>query len=201
MDINTINEIIEQHEQWLRTDGRKGSRANLEGANLEGVNLRGANLDSATLAWSNLSGANLSWANLTGADLTGAHLSRANLVKANLSRANLNLAVLSRADLMWSNLHEANLEGAILRGTTGNMEHVKSVFCDTYLVTYTSEVMQIGCKNHSLEDWWNFSDVQILKMDGKEALRWWRKWKPLLQQIIAASPAAATGYADTTHER
>ncbi len=28
--------IIEQHERWLRTEGRKGARANLQGANLRG---------------------------------------------------------------------------------------------------------------------------------------------------------------------
>lgn len=187
MDFNKINEIIKQHELWLKTDKREGSRANLEYANLEGANLEGVNLRGANLKYADLASASLASANLIGADLTGLNLSRANLTKAFLSRADLTLA----------NLHGANLEGAILRGTIGNMKHVKSVFFETYPVTYTAEVMQIGCKNHSIEDWWSFDDRRIIKMDGKKALEWWRKWKPILQQIIAASPAIATGYVDS----
>jgi len=59
-------------------------------------------------------------------------------------------------------------------------------------VTYTADVMQIGCENHMISEWWEFDDRQILKMDGKAALNWWRTWKPILQQIIAASPAEPT---------
>ena len=113
----TINQILEQHALWLKTNGKKGSRANLTRANLEGANLE---------------------------------------------------------------------------GTIGNLSHLKSVFCETYLVTYTAEVMQIGCQRHKIENWWRFDDDIIIAMDGKRALKWWRIWKPILQQIIAASPA--TGY-------
>ncbi|SPL81292.1 hypothetical protein [Yersinia phage fEV-1] len=56
--------------------------------------------------------------------------------------------------------------------------------------------MQIGCQRHKLEDWWSFDDARIIEMDGKTALKWWRTWKPILQQIIATSPATATGYVE-----
>lgn len=65
--------------------------------------------------------------------------------------------------------------------------------CDTYPVTYTAEAMQIGCQRHAIKDWWEFDDKQIAQMDGRAALKFWRKWKPLLQQIIEASPAEPTG--------
>jgi len=132
----------------------------------------------------NLEGANLARANLVRANLEGANLACANLVRANLVRANL-----SCANLEGANLARANLEGAI-----GNLSHLKSIFCETYPVTYTAELMQIGCQCHKLEDWWSFDDGRILAMNGEKALNWWRTWKPILQQIIAASPATATGY-------
>ena len=159
MDIKQIKQlkrILAQHDLWLETGGKEGSRANLTHANLACVNL--------------------AHANLTRANLYGANLIRANLTHANLTHANLDCATLD--------------------GASGNLNNLKSVFCDTYPVTYTAEVMQIGCQCHKLEDWWSFDDARIIEMEGKTALRWWRTWKPILQQIIATSPANATEYVE-----
>ena len=202
-----ISQIIEQHALWLATDGKEGSRANLTRANLYGVslthanltraNLYGANLTRANLFGANLTHANLDGVNLYGVSLTHANLEGANLFSANLTRANLfgaNLegANLTHANLTHANLTHANLTRANLEGASGNLNNLKSVFCDTYPVTYTAEVMQIGCQCHKIEDWWSFSDACIIEMEGKAALKWWRTWKPILQQIIATSPANAT---------
>ena len=181
-----IKQIIEQHALWLDTNGKEGSRANLTRANLNGANLTRANLNSVNLYGANLNDANLEGANLTNANLTCANLTRANLDSVNLYGAKLNGANLTRANLFSANLDFANLNGA-----SGNLNNLKSVFCDTYPVTYTAEVMQIGCQCHKLEDWWSFDDARIIEMEGKTALKWWRTWKPILQQIIATSPANA----------
>ena len=125
------------------------------------------------------------------ANLTHANLACVNLTRANLTRANLYGAILTRANLTHANLDYAKLDGA-----SGNLNNLKSVFCDTYPVTYTAEVMQIGCQCHKLEDWWSFDDARIIEMEGKTALNWWRTWKPILQQIIATSPANATEYVE-----
>ena len=106
----------------------------------------------------------------------------------------------SRANLAHANLAYANLEGVNLEGASGNLNNLKSVLCDTYPVTYTAEVMQIGCQCHKLEDWWSFDDARIIEMEGKTALKWWRTWKPILQQIIATSPANATDYVENNNE-
>ena len=126
-------------------------------------------------------------------DTGGKEGSRVNLTRANLTRANL-----TRANLTHANLTRANLNGANLEGASGNLNNIKSVFCDTYPVTYTAEVMQIGCQCHKLEDWWSFDDARIIEMEGKTALKWWRTWKPILQQIIATSPANATEHVGCT---
>jgi len=76
------------------------------------------------------------------------------------------------------------------------MRHIKAILCDTYPVTYTAEVVQIGCEQHPIEDWWSFDDRAILEMDGKRALLWWKRWKPVLRQIIKASPAEPTQPSD-----
>ena len=65
MKLIEIKKILEEHAEWLRSDGAAGTRANLSGANLIRANLIRANLSDAYL-----SGANLRGANLIGADLT-----------------------------------------------------------------------------------------------------------------------------------
>ncbi|VFR96468.1 pentapeptide repeat family protein [plant metagenome] len=203
-------------DAYLRGANLRG--ANLGGADLRGANLRGANLGGADLRGANLRGANLRGANLGGADLRGANLRGANLGDANLGDANLgdanlrganlgdaNLgdANLGDANLGDANLGDANLRGANLGGanlgelasiwdTAGNRAEIKSLQLETWGVTYTATHMQIGCQHHTLERWWGFSDDCIRRMDER-ALEWWRKWKPVIQQIIAMSPAVPGG--------
>lgn len=127
--------------------------------------------------------ANLSSANLRGADLIYANLIYANLRGANLSYADLSDANLSDADLRGANLSDAKLFGCI-----GNKEQVKSLRLDKYCITYTKDRLQIGCKNYSIREWFNFTDKQINVMD-KGALDWWNKHKNLIKLIIETSPA------------
>lgn len=124
---------------------------------------------------------------------------RAYLRDAYLRGAYLRDAYLGGANLRGANLGGADLGGANLRGaylgdltsiwrTSGNLREIKAIQCDTWPVAYTATHMQIGCQLHKLERWWSFTDEQIGRMDSS-ALAWWRQWKPILQQIVAMSPA------------
>ena len=119
-----------------------------------------------------LEGAYLVEANLEGANLAGANLKRANLAKANLAGANLAEAYLA----------EAYLAGAYLERASGNNKEIKTIQTNTWVITYTESVIQIGCKNYTIEEWFDFSDETIKKMDAK-ALEFWKKWKPILELI------------------
>ena len=146
---------------------------------------------------SNLSGADLSGANLYGADLRDANLCDANLCDANLCDASLYGASLRDASLCDANLYGANLCDANLRGASlwnciGNGREIKALQLDTYAITYTADRIQIGCKNHSHEEWWAFTDDEIADMDD-DALDWWERMKEPLRAIIEASPATPTG--------
>ena len=174
------------------------TRAKLTDANLSGANLAGADLSGANLTDADLSGADLTRAKLTGADLTHANLSGANLTGAKLTDANLSGADLFSADLTRANLSDAkltraNLTGANLADAAGNKCQVKSFQIEKYSVTYTASVLQIGCENYEIDDWWGFDDIVISKMD-RGALDWWKRWKPVLRQIIEMSPATPTGH-------
>ncbi|QCQ60915.1 pentapeptide [Rheinheimera phage vB_RspM_Barba14S] len=186
-----LNLILENHKKWLNDDGGiradlRGanlSGANLKGADLRGANLRGADLWTAYLRGANLRGANLRGANLSGANLRGADLSGADLSGADLSGADLSGADMSRADLSGADLSGADLSGANLRSTIGNQGQIITIQTDVWQIVYTSDVMQIGCQRHSINDWLVFSDDHISKMDSK-ALEFWKKWKPILVLIL-----------------
>ena len=204
-----LTEIIEKHGKWLRAEDG-GERADLRSADLSYANLsyadlsyadlsyadlRSANLSSANLSSANLSYADLSYANLSYADLSYANLRSANLSSANLSYADLSYANLSSANLSYANLRSANLSSAysldeaMMPGCAGNMRELKSLFLDTYQITYTYKHLQIGCEKHLIKEWWKFTDAEIRSMDGAKAVKWWKSYKAFIKRAIKISPA------------
>ena len=164
-----LQKVLESHAAWLRGEG--GERANLTGANLRGANLTDADLRRANLTGANLTGANLYGANLTGANLYGANLTRADL---------------TRADLTWANLTRADLTRADLWGAIGNGREICSIQAPKYPVTFTAQIMQIGCQRWTLAEWESFDDSRIAAMDSG-ALDWWHVWKPIIFAMVAAA--------------
>ena len=53
----------------------------------------------------------------------------------------------------------------------------------SYNITITPNHIKIGCQYHSKTEWFNFTENEIVKMDGEKAVEWWRTWKPILKQI------------------
>jgi uncharacterized protein YjbI with pentapeptide repeats len=193
-----LKELIELHKEWL-VDNNSGTRldlsdanlgyANLSGANLRYANLRYADLRYANLRYADLSGANLGYADLSDANLSDANLGYANLSGADLRYANLRYADLGYADLGYADLSDAdlgyaNLRYADLRNCIGNNIEIKSLQLGTYLVSYTKEILSIGCQSHSHSKWRTFSDNIILDMDGELALNWWNLNKHIIFELI-----------------
>jgi len=152
--------------------------ADLLGADLRGADLRGANLRGADLGCADLRGADLGCVNLRGADLRGADLRGANLRGADLGCADL-----WGADLRGANLRGADLRGADLRGAIGNMSVIFSMQIETYPITFTCEILQIGCKRHTHKEWMDFDDETIKNMDSS-ALEFWKKYKDFIFMAI-----------------
>ena len=209
-----LAEALELQGKWLFGE-EGGERADLTGADLTDAVLRDADLTGAVLTDADLTGAVLRGADLTGAvltdaDLTGAVLRGADLRRADLTDADLTDAVLRDADLTGADLRRADLTDADLTGAdltdavywnvVGNRHHIKSMQLERYSIAYTHDRLQIGCEQHAITDWWEFDDARIDAMDSG-ALEWWRKWKPILQQIIEASPAEPTGAQEQETER
>lgn len=89
----------------------------------------------------------------------------------------------------WGAENNADLRNANLRNATGNMKQVKTIQVEGYSISYTSRIIQIGCERHTIEEWQGFDDKRILRMDGKDALKFWHKWKDWIFLTIERSPA------------
>lgn len=96
------------------------------------------------------------------------------------------------ANLFGANLTGANLTGANLNGISGLNDWIKCIQVEDWPISYTSDVMQIGCQCHTFDAWRNFSDAEIRAMDGRKAVAFWGKWKSVIFQIIEMAPAQTT---------
>ena len=52
-----------------------------------------------------------------------------------------------------------------------------------YRNTVTDKHIKIGCQQHLKSEWYNFQEGEIMEMDGKRALKFWRIFKPLAEQL------------------
>ena len=124
MNQTELNIILEHHQLWLDSSGKKGKKADLEGVNLRYTDLEGANLEGAILGYTDLKRVNFKGVILRYADLRGADLQGVNLEGANLEGVILRNANLKGANLEGVNLEEANLEHCYVTPGTkilGNM--------------------------------------------------------------------------------
>ena len=86
-------------------------------------------------------------------------------------------ADLRGADLRGVNLVGASLVGANLRGAKNAPMIITGLLWTVYIDG--TGMMRIGCQNHSVEDWKNFTDEKISAMDSK-ALTFWNQYKSML---------------------
>ena len=175
------SEQLQQHAAWCR-DG-SGKRIDANGADLRRANLRRSNLRGADLRCANLRGADLQGADLRCANLRGADLQGADLGCADLGCADLRCAYLQGADLQGADLRDANLQGAI-----GNMREIKSAHFDQWPVTWSADVLAIGCQQHAIEKWRNADPRWIAALTCEDS-DWWSRYGALVLQLIDASPA------------
>ena len=98
-------------------------------------------------------------ADLRGADLRGAYLDGANLDGANLRGANLDGEKLTKSPLVVTGLR--------------------------YWCLISDGYMRLGCKRFTHEEWAEFSDDEIEKMDCC-ALEFWKQWKESLLAMCKA---------------
>ena len=154
----TDTTLCEFDVETVKQATEKG-KADLRGADLRGADLRGADLRGANLYGANLYGANLRGAYLRGADLRGANLYGVDLYGANLYGVDLDGEKLTKSPLVITGLR--------------------------YWCLISDGYMRLGCKRFTHEEWAEFSDDEIEKMDSC-ALEFWKQWKESLLAMCKA---------------
>jgi uncharacterized protein YjbI with pentapeptide repeats len=160
-----LNEKLKDHKLWLE-DETKGNKLDLSYCDCYGLNFHSANMRSADMRSADMSYADMSYADM----------SYANMSSADMSSANMSYADMSYADMSYANIHN----------TTGNSKEIKTIQTEKYTINITKNNIQIGCKNHTMDEWINFTDEKIDAMD-RGALEWWNKWKDIIKSFIEAS--------------
>lgn len=87
---------------------------------------------------------------------------------------------------------DPDMRYAEICSSIGESNNIKSAMLDGGVVFYTYDQIQIGCQRHFISEWMKFDDNRIFEIGGTAFLNWWRKWKPVIQQIIEMSPAEPT---------
>ena len=164
MNTEELYQVLSRHKEWLK--GKGGERADLRGANLREADL-----------WK---------ADLREADLRGADLWVANLREADLQEADLQEANLREADLREADLRGARLVGADIRWCIGNGKEVRSLQVGQYAITYTKDVMAIGCMQHTLEEWRTITKDKIKPRSSRELFE---RHMPWVLETISRFPA------------
>ena len=103
-----------------------------------------------------------------------------------LNRWTLKVIFENKKETLKETLEDANLIDANLEGVNGNLKELKNMQIETYSISFTKDILQIGCKRFSHTEWQNFSDDEINKMD-KQALSFWTKWKAFIFKAIELS--------------
>ena len=101
----------------------------------------------------------------------------------NSLKITLQVAVKTGADLRGADLRGANLDGEKLVKTPLQLNNLK------WFVLISDKYLRIGCQRFTIEEWRNFDDAVIVKMDFA-ALKFWRKWKVPIMALCDAHATA-----------
>jgi len=56
-----------------------------------------------------------------------------------------------------------------------------------YSIAITDRHLKIGCEFHTFKEWENFTDKEILSMEGEQSLEWWKSHKTYIMGIVRAN--------------
>jgi len=115
-DGNNLQNILNNHSNWILSLGKTGMLADFNSRNLDEVNLEMANLPFAKFHFASLKNAYLSGINFRQAELLHVKLNNAKLDGADLEGANIAEGDFSFSKCTGANFCDANLEGANFEG-------------------------------------------------------------------------------------
>lgn len=72
----------------------------------------------------------------------------------------------------------------VSKGKVSSERGICNIPClDGANITVTEEFIGVGGGVYSRDEWFKFTDGEILKLYGKSGIQFWRKWKPVIELI------------------
>jgi uncharacterized protein YjbI with pentapeptide repeats len=174
------------------------NNVNLTNTNFEGTNLNSTLFEDCTCEYTYFNDATLIGASFYDSELHftdfreiigwGLSFHRNQFFHVSFNGAVLEDSSFDEQNLFKTYFTDANLKNISLRETIGNAREIKSGQLDQWNFAYTVEMLHIGWENHPIEQWWEFTDADIAKMEDLTPC-WWERWKNILKMIIETSPA------------
>jgi uncharacterized protein YjbI with pentapeptide repeats len=150
-------------------------QADFSRADFIGADFRRADFSRADFRQANFSRADFRQADFIGANFSDADFRQADFSRANFSDVNFRNADFRNADFRYANFRYANFSDTDFRYIKGNGKEIKHLHLLWYVASVGNQ-LAIGCVQHPIEKWENFSDSEINDMH-ENALEWWKKHK------------------------
>lgn len=134
---NQLSKIINEHREWLNTDGKSGKKAYLSNLMLQRLELKKIDLSEADIETAALELSKLNSVDFTKANMQSSQLCYSSLDKVSFNYANLRFSNFSNSDIRFSTFHHTNLKnstfiGSFIEGV--DFENAKLILADFRLI-------------------------------------------------------------------
>lgn len=135
----------------------------------------------------------LEWVIQNGKDTTNLDLSGGDFENFNFDSVDMQGCMFDDANLFKANINNTNFKDCSfhntrIEGVHGLNDYVKSLFLENWAIAYTSEVLQIGRRRHTIEEWDSFTFEELHGM-GARVLPYIMKYEAVMKTILENFPA------------
>ncbi|HDZ5093983.1 TPA: pentapeptide repeat-containing protein [Campylobacter jejuni] len=157
-------------------DDRKSEKELVEHCILEGISLNNANLENLDLSGLNFDNVFINGTSFKNANLNDISSKNASFIDCNFSGVSFHFCNFLRTEF-----ENCIFDNVSLRDCIGDMKNIFSVVIDTYVMTFTKTIMNLGCNSKSIDDWRKTNPDNI---DDEEQKWLWSYYKDTIFEII-----------------
>ncbi|EAL7494771.1 pentapeptide repeat-containing protein [Campylobacter coli] len=166
-------------ETIIIEDDRQSEKELVEYCILEGISLNDANLENLNLSGLDFDNVFINGASFKNANLNDISSKNTSFIDCDFSGASFNFCNFLRTEF-----ENCIFENVDLRDCIGDMKNIFSVVVDTYVMTFTKTMMNLGCDTKTIKEWRNLSvDDNHAKELTIEIIRLENTIKPIKEKL------------------
>ncbi|EIP0127540.1 TPA: pentapeptide repeat-containing protein [Campylobacter coli] len=163
-------------ETIIIENDRKSEKELVEYCILEGISLNNANLENVNLSGLDFDNVFINGASFKNANLNDISSKNASFIDCDFSGASFHFCNFLRTEF-----ENCIFENVSLRDCIGDMKNIFSIVVDTYVVTFTKTMMNLGCNTKTIKEWRNLS---VDDLEDEEQKWLWNYYKDTIFEII-----------------